>query len=175
MINVEFMKKFLLVDSNGLMAVRLISASWAEKRLIPILETWCTSSSWKILFSLIRARYWLIDSFRFPEPKNVWFLCSRHDVRRVHEKFILADSNEVMAVRLISASWARKRLIPAFYTWCTSSSWKIIFAPIRASFWLLDSFWPPEPKNFRFLFSRHDIRRVHEEFSSHRFEQAHGC
>ena len=35
MMYVEFMKNFLLADSNELMAVRLISASWAQKRLIP--------------------------------------------------------------------------------------------------------------------------------------------
>ena len=32
----EFMKNFLLADSSDLMAVRLISASSAQKRLIPI-------------------------------------------------------------------------------------------------------------------------------------------
>ena len=36
MMYVEFMQNFLLVDSSELMAVRLISASWAQKRLIPI-------------------------------------------------------------------------------------------------------------------------------------------
>ena len=35
MMNVEFMKNFLLADSSELMAVRLILASWAQKRLIP--------------------------------------------------------------------------------------------------------------------------------------------
>ena len=35
MMYVEFMKNFLLADSRELMAVRLISASSAEKRLIP--------------------------------------------------------------------------------------------------------------------------------------------
>ena len=35
MMNVEFMKKFSLADSSELMAVRLISASWAEKGFIP--------------------------------------------------------------------------------------------------------------------------------------------
>ena len=75
-----------------------------------------------------------------PDRKNVWFLLSRHDVRRVHENLLLADSSEVlavrlilaswdveflknfsladsselMAIRLISASWAQKRLIPTF-------------------------------------------------------------
>ena len=29
------MKNFILTDSNKLMAIRLISASWAQKRLIP--------------------------------------------------------------------------------------------------------------------------------------------
>ena len=153
MMYVDLMKNFYLADSSELMAVRVISASWAQKRLIPTFETWCTSRSWKIFFSPIRASCWLLDSFWPPEPKNVWFLLSRHDVRRVHEKFssrrfervdgckthfgilssktfdsyfldmmyvefmknfLLADSSELMAVKLISASWAQKRLIPTF-------------------------------------------------------------
>ena len=116
------------------------------------------------------------------------------------KNFLLADSSELMAVRLISASWrpvhekfsscrferahgcstlsaswAQKRLIPTLFTWCTSSSWKIFFSPIPASWYLLDSFRPPEAKNVSFLLSRHDVRRVHEKFSSCRFERAHGC
>ena len=31
----EFMKSFFLSDSSELMGVRVISASWAQKRLIP--------------------------------------------------------------------------------------------------------------------------------------------
>ena len=288
---VEFMENSYIADSRELMAVRVISVSWAKKGLIPTFETWCTSSSWKILIAPIRASWWLLESFRSPEPKNVWFPLSRHDVRRVNEKFsslrferaigyktrfdllstkmfdsyILhmmyvelmknsyhADSSELMAVRvisaswpknvwfllsrhdvrrvhekfsslrferaigyktrfdllspktfdsyflnmkyvefmknfplagsselmafiLISASWAQKRLIPTFETWCTSSSWKIFFSPMRASCWLLDSFWRPEPKNVWFLLSRHDVRRVHKKFFSCRFERADGC
>ena len=68
----------------------------------------------KNFYSPIRASYWLQDSFWPYEPKNVWFLLSRHDVRRVHKNFLLSDSSELMAVRLMSASWAQKRLIPAF-------------------------------------------------------------
>ena len=34
MMYVEFMKNFLLADSSEQMAVGLISASWAQKRLI---------------------------------------------------------------------------------------------------------------------------------------------
>ena len=35
MMYVEFIKSFLLADSRELMGVRVISASWAQKRLIP--------------------------------------------------------------------------------------------------------------------------------------------
>ena len=87
MIYVEFMKNFFLTDSSELLGVRLISASWAQKRLIPTLQAFCTSNSWEIFFSPIRANWWVLDSFSPPEPKNVWFLLSRHDIRRVHEKF----------------------------------------------------------------------------------------
>ena len=210
---VELMKNFLLADSRELMVLRLISASWEKKRLIPSFLAWYTSSWRKIFFSLIWASWWSLDSFRPPEPKNVWFLLSRHNVRRVDEKFcsriferadgslthlcllrektfdsyffdmiyvelkknfLLADSSELMVVRLISASWGQKRLILTFWTWCTSCWWKIFFSPIRASWWLLDSFRPPEPKNVWFLLSRHNVRRVDEKFSSRRFEGADG-
>ena len=214
MMYVELMKKFLLADSNELMVVRLISASWAKKRWFlvsrhdvrpvdekfffsPIRACWWLLDSfrprqpksvwfllsrhdvlrgwWKIFISPIRSSFSLFDSFRPPEPKNVWFLLSGHDVRRVHENFLLADSSELMAVRLILASWNQKRLIATFQTWCTSTSWKIFFSLIRASGWLLDSFRPPEPKNVWFLLSRHDVRRVHEKFLSRRFDRADGC
>ena len=145
MMYVEFMKNFFLADSIELMAVTVISASWVQKRLISTFQTWCTSCSWKIFFSPIRASWWLLESFRPPEPKSVWLLLSRYDVRRVHEKFSsrrfertdgcyshfgllspktfdshildmmyfefmrnfsLTDSSELMALRVISASWA---------------------------------------------------------------------
>ena len=148
---VEFMKNFLLANSTRVLAVRIILVSWAQKEVIPTLQTWCTSSSWKIFFSPIRASWSLLGSFWHPEPKKKWFLLCRHDVRRVHEKFssrrfertdrcqihfgilspktsdsyfvdmmyvefmknfLLADSSERMAVRLILASWAQKQVIP---------------------------------------------------------------
>ena len=68
----------------------------------------------KSFFSPIRAIWWVLESFRPPEPKNVWFPLSRHDVRRVDKKFFLADSRELMGVRVISAYWAQKRLISTF-------------------------------------------------------------
>ena len=90
------------------------------------------------------------------------------------KNFLLADSSELVAVRLILPSWAHKQVIPTLFTWCTSSSWKIFFSPIRASLSLLDSFCQPEPKNKWFLLCRHDVRRLHEKFSSRRFERAYG-
>ena len=153
MMYVEFMKNLFLPDSSELMAVRLISASWAQKRLIPTFQTWCTSSSWKLFLLPTRTSYWLLDSFRTSEPKNVWSQVFTHVLRRAHEKFssrrfeqrngrqtyfgflspktfdsylldmmyvefmknfLLSDSTELLAVRLILASWAQKRLISTF-------------------------------------------------------------
>ena len=172
---VECMKNYLLADSSELMAVGLILAFWTQKRLIPTFWTRCTSSAWKIFFSLIRANWWLLDSFRLLSPKTFdsYFL----DMMYVElmKNILLAHSSELLAVRLISASWAQKRLIPTFLTWCTSSWWKIFFSPIRANFWLLDSFRPLEPRNVWFLLSGQDVRRVHEKFSSRWFERADGC
>ena len=169
------MKHFHLACWNKLMAVRHISPSWAQKRLIPSFYT-CSASSWrKIFFLPIRTSQWLLDSFRFPEPKTFdsYFLDTIYV--EFMKNFSLGDSSELMAVKLISSSWAQKRLIPSFYTCSASSSWKIFFLPIRTSQWLFDSFRPPERKSVWFLHSRHDVRRVHEKFSSRRFERADGC
>ena len=38
------------------------------------------------------------------------------------KNFFLADSSELMAVRLISAFWAEKRFIPSYYTCCATRS-----------------------------------------------------
>ena len=129
----------------------------------------------KNIFSPIRASWWVLDSFRPPEPKNVWFLLSRHHVRRVHEKYLLADSSQLMRVRLISASWAQKRLIPTLQTSCTSNSWEIFFSPIRVRWWVLDSFRPSEPKKIWFLPYTNHVRRIHEKFFSRGFERTDGC
>ena len=53
------------------------------------------------------------------------------------KNFLLADSSELLAVRLILASWTQKLLIATFYTWCTSCSWEIFLSPIRATWWQL--------------------------------------
>ena len=115
MMYVELMKNFLVADSTELLAFRLISSSWAQERLIPTFWIRCTSSSWKIFFSSIRASWWLLDSFRPPEPKKT-FDSYFFDMMYVElmKNFLLADSSELLAVRLISASWAEKHLIPTF-------------------------------------------------------------
>ena len=114
MMYVEFMKNFLLAYSSELMAVRVISASWTQKRLIPTFYTWCTSSSWKMFLWPIRASYWLLYSFWLPDQKTFdsYFL----DMMYVEfiKNFLLSDSTELLAVRLILTSWTQKRLIPTF-------------------------------------------------------------
>ena len=137
MMYVEFIKNFPPADSSELMAVSLISASWAQK----------TYGSY------------FLDMMYVEFMKN----------------FLLAVSSELMAVRLIFPSWAQKRLIPTFKTSCASSSWKILYSPIQASWWLWDSFRPREPKNVWFLLSRHHVRRGHEKLYSRRFKRADGC
>ena len=113
MMYIEFMKNFLLPDSSEVMAVRLILESWAQKTSDSYFVDMMYVEFMKIFFSPFRAIWWLLHSFWHPEPKNHWFLLCRDDVRRVHENFLLADSSELMAVRLILASWAQKHVIPS--------------------------------------------------------------
>ena len=63
----------------------------------------------KIFFSPIRANFWLLHSFRPPEPKNVDSFFLDKVYVECMKNFLLADSSELMAVRLISAFWAQKR------------------------------------------------------------------
>ena len=113
MMYVEFMKNFFLADSGELNGVRVISASWAQKRFDSYFLDMMYVAFVKNVFSPIRAICWALESFRPPEPKNVWFPLCRHDVRRVHEKFFSRRFEPMMGVRVISASWAQKRLIAA--------------------------------------------------------------
>ena len=109
-----FIKNFLVANWRELMAVRIILCYWAQKRLIPTFLAWCTSSWWKIFFSPMGESWRLLDSLWTPEAKNVRFLLSRHDVRRVQEKFSSRPFERAIGCRLILASWAQKRLIPSF-------------------------------------------------------------
>ena len=93
----------------------------------------------KNFLSMIRANWWVLESIRPPEPKNVWLPLSWHDVRRVHEKFFLADSSELMGVGVISAYWPKNVWFPMMYVEFIKNFFSLIL-------------------------SRHDVRRVHEKF-----------
>ena len=126
MMYVEFMKNFLLADSSWVWAVRLILASWAQKHLIPTFYTSCTSSSWKIFFSPIRAdgcntelmayflQIMLVHSFiaGILSPKT----CDSYFVDMMYVEFMKIFFSPIrassLAVRLILASWAQKQVIP---------------------------------------------------------------
>ena len=107
--------------------------------------------------------------------KNKWFLLCRHDVRRVHEKFSSRRFQRADGCKthfgILSSNTSYSYFVEMMYV----EFMKIFFSPIRAIWWLLDSFWLPEPKNKWFLVCRHDARRVHEKFSSRRFQRADGC
>ena len=146
MMYVKFMKNFLLDDSGGLLAVLPISASWAEKRLIPTLYTSCTSNSWEIFFTPIQANWWVLDSFPPPEPKNVWFLLSRHDVRRVHEKFFSRRFERTIRRQTHFGLVRTKTFHSYFLDIICVLFMKNFLSPIRATWWVLDSFQPLKPK-----------------------------
>ena len=63
------------------------------------------------------------------------------------KNFLLADSNELMAVRLILASWAQKRLILLSRHDLRRVDEKFSSRRFERADGLLDSFWPPEPQN----------------------------
>ena len=175
MIYFEFVKNFLLADSYEQMPVRLISTSWAQIRFIPTFWTWCTSCSWKILFAPIAARRCLLDSLRPPEPKNVWFLLSRHDVFGVHEKFSSSRFRRADACKTDFDLLRAKTFCSYFLDMMYVEFKKNFLVADSGEQMPVDSLRPPEPKNVWFLLSRHDVLRVHEKFSSRRFRRADAC
>ena len=90
----------------------------------------------KNFFSPIRANWYVSESFRPPEPKNVY----SHFLDMMYVEFI-----------------------------------KNFFSPIRANWWALESFLPADTKNVWFPLSRHDVRRVNENYFSRRFERTDRC
>ena len=118
MMYVELMKNFHLSDSSELMAVRLISASWASDSK----NVWFLLSRHDVDVRRVHEKFSLADSSELMAVRLIsasWaekrlIPLSRHDVRRAMKNFHLADSSELLAVRLILASWAQKRLIPTF-------------------------------------------------------------
>ena len=109
MMYVEFMNNFPLADSSELMGVRPISASWAQNVWF-LLSRHDVRGVHEKFFS---RRFELADGcqthFGLLSPKTFdsYFL----DMMYVEfmNNFSLTDSSELMAARLISASWARKR------------------------------------------------------------------
>ena len=106
MVYVEFMKNFLRADSIELMAIRLISASWAEKRLIPTSRHDVRQVHEKFSSRRFERDDGCLTHFGLPSPKmfDSYFL----DMMYVEfmKNFLPADLSELFAVRLISASWA---------------------------------------------------------------------
>ena len=129
----------------------------------------------KNFLSPIRATWWVLHSFRPPEPKNVWFLLSRHHVRRVHEKFSSRWFERAIC-RLTHFGLLSPRTFHSYFL-------DIMYVDIIKKIFLahsselmgvrlISASWA---KNAWFLLSRHDVRRVHEKFSSRRFERAICC
>ena len=159
----------------------------------------------KSFFSPIRANWWVLGSFRPPEPKNVWFPLSRHDVPRVHDTYHVLESFRPTEPKNVwfplsghDVRWVHKKF---FFRWFAQTDWcyshfgplslktfdshflemmylefmKSFFSPIRQNWWVLESFRPPEPKNVWFPLSRHDVRRVHKKFFYRWFARTDGC
>ena len=174
MMYVELMKNFLLADSSELMVVKLISAAWGQKRLIPTFLTWYTSNVWKIFFSPIRASWWLLDSFRPPEPKNVWFLLFRHDVRRVDEKHSSRPFERTFGCWTHFGHLSPNVWFLLFWHDVRRVDEKHSSRPFERTFGCWTHFGHLSP-NVWFLLFWHDVRRVDEKFSSRRFERTFGC
>ena len=86
MMYVEIIKKIFLADWSELIGVWVISASWAQKTFDSHFLDMMYVEFTKIFFSLIRANWWVLESFRPPKPKDVWLSLSRYNVRRNHQK-----------------------------------------------------------------------------------------
>ena len=110
------------------------------------------------------SRWWVLDSFRPPEPKKVWSLLSRHDVRRVHEKFSWRRFERAIGCLTHFSLLSPKTFDSYFLDMMYGELMKNFLLPIRANWWVLDSFRLPQPKNVSFLFSRQHVRRVHEKY-----------
>ena len=114
MMYVEFIKNFLLADSNELMAVRLISVCWAWWLLDSFRPAWFLLSRHdvrRVDEKIFSRRFEQPDGcqthFGLLSPKT--FDCYFLDMMYVEfmKNFPLADSSELMGVRPISASWAQ--------------------------------------------------------------------
>ena len=138
MMCVEFMKNFHLACWNMVMAVRLISASWAQKRLLRVFTHVLRRVQEKFSSCPFEQANGFYTHFGFLSAKafDSYFL----DMMYVDfmKNFLLADSWELLALRLISASCAQKTFDPYILDMIYVEFMKNFFSPIRASWWLLD-------------------------------------
>ena len=109
---VEFMKNFPLADSSELMAVRLISASSAQKRWFLLSRHDVRRVHEKFFFRRFERADCYYTHLGLVSLKTFYFYFLDMMYVEFMKKFSLADSSQLMAVRLISASWAQKGLIP---------------------------------------------------------------
>ena len=101
---VQFMKNFYLADSNKLMAAKLISAFWATKNVwLPLSRHGVRRVHEKFSPHWFEGSYDVLGVLRAKT-----FDCEFLDMMYVEfiKNFYLANSNKLVAVRLISASWA---------------------------------------------------------------------
>ena len=100
---------------------------------------------------------------------------SRHDVRRVYKKFFSRWFARTDGCYSHFSLLSPKAFDCYFLDMMYVAFMKNFLSPIRANWWALPSFWPPDTKNVWFPLSRHDVGRVHKKFFSRRFEQTDGC
>ena len=62
------------------------------------------------------------------------------------KNFFLADSRELMGVIVNTAYWTQKTFNSHFLDMMYVEFMKSFFSPIRANWWVLESFRPPEPE-----------------------------
>ena len=108
------MKNFFLADSSELVGVRLTSASWAQNvwfllsrhDVRQIHENFFSPRFEQVIRCLIHLGLLSLKTFDsfFLDMMYVKFM----------KNFPLAGSSEGMGVRLISAAWAQKGMIPTF-------------------------------------------------------------
>ena len=92
------------------------------------------------------------------------------------KNYLLADSSELIAVRLILASLAQKQSDSYFVDMMYVEFMKNFLLPDSREMMavrLILASWAQ--KQVWFQLSTHDVRRDHEKFSSRRFEWADGC
>ena len=104
-------EKFLFRPREHVMAVRFISASWVQERLFLLSRDDVRRVHEKISTSPIRTRYYLIH-FDLLRRKTFDSYFLEMICIKFMKNFYLSDWNNLIAVRLISGSWVKKRLIP---------------------------------------------------------------